>query len=256
MTTNRKGKITLPGVDDSHDSLTVLETSDCSIHCVELGEMQNLIYLVVDRASAQAAIVDPAWDVPRLQDWAAQHQVAITDILISHYHHDHTNGVQALADSTGARVHLHETEAAFWSGTPDAAIRHPDRAVIRVGDTRIQILHTPGHSPGSVCFHIDQALITGDTLFVYGCGRCDLPGGDSEQMFHSLQGLSQDFPGDTLVLPGHHYAAEITSSLGEQRRANPFLRFTRPADFVWFREHHNEHRHPPYRPVPPGQPAW
>lgn len=218
--------------------------------------MQNLIYLIVDRDSGQAAVVDPAWDVATILDWATALKANITDVLISHYHEDHTDGVDELVDATGARTHLHQAEAQYWEGVPEAAIAHPDNAVLAVGGTRIRLLHTPGHSPGSACFHLDQALLTGDTLFIYGVGRCDLPGGDSEQMFHSLQRLTQTLPGDTLVLPGHHYAEELVSSLGEQRRANPFLRFTRAQDFIDFRREHNNHRHPPYQPVPPGQSAW
>lgn len=214
-----------------------------SIVTLELGQMENFIYLICDHASQRIAVVDPAWEVPKI----LQHQAArgkITDVLLTHSHYDHANGVRELLAKTGAQLHLLKAEADFWGawGRLDPPTVHDDGEVIQLGATAIRCLHTPGHTPGSTCYHVEGHLFTGDTLFVYGCGRCDLPGGDPEQMFYSLQRLSRDLPASTVIHPGHHYGVTPISTLGEQVAGNPFLRFQEAAAFVRYRvyEHNRE----------------
>lgn len=224
---------------------------------LELGPLQNFVYVLGDVRSRRAAITDPAWDIPAIMEMARIREWEITDILVTHSHQDHVNGLEELLDQCNATVHLSRQEAHFWNQAPRGQSRlYEDGDEIRVGDTIIRMLHTPGHSPGSACFLVDGHLLTGDTLFVYGCGRCDLPGGDVRQMFHSLSRLQKALPGETVVLPGHHYAAQATSTMQQQVWGNPFLHCEDEDAFVAFRTHHNEHRHPPYEPVPPGSPAW
>ena len=111
------------------------------------------------------------------------------------------------------------------------------------------MLHTPGHTPGSACYHIGDNLITGDTLFVFGCGRCDLSGGDPEQMFDTLRTLREGLPGGTTIHPGHNYAERPVSSLEEQAECNPFMRFRDVGEFVHYRMHlHDQIRSTPYQP--------
>ncbi len=115
---------------------------------------------------------------------------------------------------------------------------------------------TPGHSPGGCCYRLGNDLFTGDTLFVYGCGRCDLAGSDPGSMFRSLRKLAERIADPVIVHPGHRYAAAASTTMAEQRRGNPFLHFDDEDAFVAFRAEHNRHRLPPYGPVPRGQPAW
>jgi len=221
------------------------------IEALELGPMENFVYLISDRASGRAAVVDPAWEVDRVLALARDRGVRITDILLTHSHHDHINGVEAVLNASDAQVHLLKPEAQFWGRYLDLPTLHHGGDVIPLGETEIQVLHTPGHTPGSACYQLGQELITGDTLFVFGCGRCDLAGGDPEQMYDTLRHLAQDLPAETVIHPGHHYAEQETSTLAEQQTGNPFLHFHDRAAFVRYRMHeHDRLRHTPYRPVP------
>jgi glyoxylase-like metal-dependent hydrolase (beta-lactamase superfamily II) len=232
--------------------MTAAET--CSIHALELGPMENFVYLIEDRASGRAAVVDPAWEVPEVLALARRHGVTITDILLTHSHYDHINGIEDVLSTCDAQLHLLKAEAKFWGAELALPTLHHGGDRIALGDTEIAVLHTPGHTPGSACYRIDDRLISGDTLFVFGCGRCDLRGGDPEQMYHTLKDLQQGLPDSTLVLPGHNYAERETSTLGEQKAGNPFMHFDDVDRFVRYRMHyHDSHRHSPYGPVHRGE---
>lgn len=220
-----------------------------SIHALELGPMENFVYLIEDRASATAAVVDPAWEVERVLELAQQRGLRITDILLTHSHHDHINGIETVLERHDAQLHLLKPEAQFWGRELERPRLHHGGERIRLGETEIEILHTPGHTPGSACYRIDRDLITGDTLFVFGCGRCDLSGGDPEQMFNTLRALRDGLPGETVIHPGHNYAEKTTSTLQEQAECNPFMHFDDLGEFVHYRMHlHDKIRHTPYRP--------
>ena len=220
------------------------------IHALELGPMENFVYLVEDKASRRAAVVDPAWDVPQVLELASRRGLRITDILLTHSHHDHINGIEDVLQVSDARLHLLKAEAQFWGSHLDLPTLHHGGDRIQLGDTEIEVLHTPGHTPGSACYRISDQLITGDTLFVFGCGRCDLRGGDPEQMFHTLKDMKRDLPENTLILPGHNYAEKPVSTFGEQMEGNPFLHFDDLGRFRQYRMHyHDKHRDGPYGPI-------
>ena len=195
------------------------------IHTHELGPMENFVYLIQDRATGQAAVVDPGWDPEEILALAQSAGVTITDILLTHSHFDHVGGLGILLSSTGARIHLHKSEARFWKKYQDLPTLHEEGAVIPLGQTSVGVLHTPGHTPGSVCYQVAGHLFTGDTLFVVGCGRCDLPGGDIREMRRTLQRLHQEIPDETVIHPGHRYGPTPVSTMAEQRRHNPSLQF-------------------------------
>ncbi len=221
-----------------------------AIHALELGPMENFIYLIEDQASGRAAVVDPAWDVPTVLALAERQGVRITDILLTHSHHDHINGISEVLDQHDAELHLLKAEAKFWGDGPGSPSLHHGGDVIALGDTKIEVLHTPGHTPGSACYRIEDQLITGDTLFVFGCGRCDLPGGDPEQMFVTLKDMKDRLSENTTILPGHNYAEKETSTMQEQVSGNPFLHFDEVSRFVTYRMHyHDGHRDSPYGPI-------
>ena len=230
------------------------EHTPYSIHALELGPMENFIYLIHDHASGRAAVVDPAWDVPEVLALAARRGMRITDILLTHSHHDHINGISQVLEHSDAQLHLMKAEARFWGEGLDLPTLHHGGDVIVLGDTGIRALHTPGHTPGSACYQVGGELITGDTLFVFGCGRCDLRGGDPEQMYGTLRNMVEQLPPDTVIHPGHHYAVQATSTLAEQKAGNPFLHFDDVARFTRYRMHyHDAHRHEPYGPVRKGE---
>ena len=225
-----------------------------SIHTLELGPMENFIYLIHDHATNRAAVVDPAWDVPQVLALAKQKGMQITDILLTHSHNDHINGINAVLEKYDAQLHLMKAEAQFWEGCSGMPTQHHGGDTIALGETSIKTLHTPGHTPGSACYHVGNDLITGDTLFVFGCGRCDMRGGDPEQMYVTLKHMADRLPADTLIRPGHNYAEKTTVTMEEQLEGNPFMHFDNGDDFTRYRMHyHDQHRHSPYAPVCKGE---
>jgi len=222
-----------------------------SIESIELGPMENLIYIIHDHATDRAAIVDPAWDVNRIIARTIEKKLRITDILLTHYHDDHINGVDDLVQETDAQVHLLKDEAKYISGNfLSSAKFYYGGDTVMLGETEIEILHTPGHSPGSACFHIGGELITGDTLFVFGCGHCRLDGANPNQLFDTLTKLKTAMPPKTVIHPGHNYAEKITSTIEEQVEGNPFLHFDQVDAFIQYRTvDHDKTRIQPYRPI-------
>jgi hydroxyacylglutathione hydrolase len=212
--------------------------------------MENFVYLVEDISTKCAAVIDPAWDVPRLFNLAEKRGVTITDILLTHSHHDHINGVEKMLDKYDAELHLSHAEAAFCGTDLGKPSLHYGGDTIQLGKTEIEILHTPGHTPGSVCYRIDDQLVTGDTMFVFGCGRCDFNGGDPEVMFDTLRHLKETLSGSTVIHPGHNYAVTPTTTMEDQIQGNPFMHFDSRNDFIEFRMHaHSRCRSTPYHAV-------
>ena len=220
------------------------------IHTRELGPMENFVYLIEDVASTTAAIVDPAWEVEQVISLAEKHDVTITDILLTHSHHDHINGINKVLDKFDANLHLLNAEAEFWRSKLSKPVLHYGGDRIQLGNTDIEVLHTPGHTPGSACYLVDDQLITGDTMFVFGCGRCDINGGDPEVMFNTLKHMKETLPGSTVIHPGHNYAVTPTVTMEDQINGNPFMHFDKKNNFVEFRMHaHARTRKLPYAAV-------
>lgn len=200
------------------------------------GQMRNFAYLIGDREAKQCLVVDPAWDVPGLFDVARADGMEITGALATHYHPDHVGGelfgfrVQGLAsvqEAKGVKVHCHRDEAEGIrqvTGLSQSDLEiHGGGDFVEVGAVRVQLLHTPGHTPGSQCFLVDGRLVAGDTLFVDGCGRVDLPGGDPEEMYRTLTQRLATLPADTVLYPGHDYGSVPSRTLGEEREESYYL---------------------------------
>ena len=222
------------------------------IHALELGPMQNFIYLIEDVASRRCAVVDPAWDVPAIDELARKLELTISDILLTHSHHDHINGLSEMLARHDAQLHLLKSEYRFWEATEYSPTLYTGGDTIELGESRIEVLHTPGHTPGSACYRLGNDLLTGDTLFVYGCGRCDLRGGDPETMYNTLKNLRDRLPAGTIVHPGHNYGDSKTTSMQQQAEGNPFMHFDNSEHFRQYRMHdHGKLRSQPYHPVSP-----
>ncbi len=213
--------------------------------------MENFVYLIHDHRTHRGAVVDPAWEPEQVVTLARNLGITISDVLLTHSHHDHVNGLETVLAAFDSQVHLLQSEASFWDSQLDRPTLHHGGDVISLGATELQILHTPGHTPGSACYRVADHLISGDTLFVYGCGRCDLKGGDPEQMFHTLKRLATELPAETVIHPGHHYAQVPVSTMAEQIIGNPFMHFNDLAGFVEYRMHrHDRVRQSPYGAIP------
>lgn len=221
-----------------------------SIEAMELGPMDNFVYLLIDEDTKSAAVVDPAWDVAAIVTRAKQRGVEITDILLTHSHNDHINGIEGLLSYYDANVHLLKSEASFWGAELIKPSLHHGGDKILLGNAEIEVLHTPGHTPGSACYRIGNDIITGDTLFVFGCGRCDLHGGNPEQMHSTLKKFRDELPKSIVIHPGHNYAIQKTSTLGDEIQGNPFMHFTKVDQFVRYRmKIHDQVRNSPYKPI-------
>ncbi|MCM8811604.1 MAG: MBL fold metallo-hydrolase [Candidatus Omnitrophica bacterium] len=189
---------------------------------LELGPLQNFVYLIGPAESAETAVVDPGWDVPGILKTAERDGRRITAVLVTHTHFDHINGVAELVSATDVPVYVHKKEEGALPVEPASRKGVEGGYEFSLGPLALSFLHTPGHTPGSLCVSVQDKLITGDTLFIGGCGRCDLPGGDPELLHKSLVRLSQ-MDDRFIVHPGHNYASQPTSFLKDEKRYNPFL---------------------------------
>jgi glyoxylase-like metal-dependent hydrolase (beta-lactamase superfamily II) len=199
---------------------------------VELGPMANYVYFIGDPKTREVAVVDPAWDVDRIVEMAQEQDVTIAKILITHSHFDHINGVEELLNRTKAKVYINKAEAEFMKAVWPDLVKVGSGDTTDVGDVRITFLHTPGHTPGSQCFLVQHNLISGDTLFIGACGRCDLPGSNPEDMYYSLTQKLAKLDDRTMVFPGHNYAARPYSTIADEKRYNPYLQFQSLEDFL------------------------
>jgi glyoxylase-like metal-dependent hydrolase (beta-lactamase superfamily II) len=207
---------------------------------LELGPMQNFVYLVGDEQTREVALVDPAWEVDALLDHVEARGLRAVAALVTHYHPDHIGGdifgrsIPGLAEllaHQGMKVYVHAQEAEGVrrvTGLSESDLARVDSGErLRIGDVEVEFLHTPGHTPGSQCFRVRNALVSGDTLFIQGCGRVDLPGSDPEAMYRSLRQLAS-LPDDTILFPGHNYGGGAHRTLSETKRMNPYLRIDTP----------------------------
>lgn len=195
-------------------------------------QMRNFAYFIGDRETSEAVMVDPAYAADELAAALEADGMQLAGVLVTHHHPDHVGGsmmgftLKGLAELLEHRtvpVHVNTHEADWVSRVTGIARseltghEHGDR--INVGAIDIELLHTPGHTPGSQCFLVDGRLVAGDTLFLEGCGRTDFPGGNVDDMFRSLQALAK-LSGDPIVFPGHWYSAEPSAPLEEVKRSN------------------------------------
>ena len=213
---------------------------------LELGPMQNFVYVVADPVSREAAVIDPAWEIDRIVEVIEHDDLTLKAALVTHFHPDHLGGnlmghhiqgaVELLERNFPIKVHLHKSEAEFANRiaglSSSDVVRTDGTEELRLGNLSVRFMHTPGHTPGSQCFLVDGRLISGDTLFIGGCGRVDLPGSDPAQMYDSLVNKLKQLPDDTMLYPGHNYADRVTSTIGDEKRRNMYLRFSRLEDFL------------------------
>ena len=210
----------------------LLSGRDFAADDVIAQQMRNFAYLIGDRETGDAVMVDPAYAAGDLLDTLEADGMALSGVLVTHHHPDHVGGsmmgfelkgLAELLERVSVPVHVNTHEAQWVSrvtGIPMSDLtthEHGDR--VDVGAIDIELLHTPGHTPGSQCFLLDGRLVAGDTLFLDGCGRTDVPGGDVDEMFRSLQQLAT-LPGNPTVFPGHWYSTQPSASLAEVKDTN------------------------------------
>ena len=213
-----------------------MNNDDLYLEQLLVGPMDNFIYLVGSKSTREVAIIDPAWDIDALLTHIKEKDLKLTSVLVTHYHPDHIGGgmgghsiegIAELLEKDPVKIFVHKLEAEGVkkvTGVSDIDLNIVESGDhLTIGENDIEFLHTPGHTPGSQCFKVNNNLVSGDTLFVQGCGRVDLPGSNSEDMFHSLQKLSA-LPDETILYPGHNYSAEPYESMERVKEINTYLR--------------------------------
>ncbi len=205
---------------------------------IEVGLLQNFCELLYCPDTREAAVVDPAWEVDRLLREAERLALRITTVLVTHTHNDHVEGVDEIVRKTGAVVVVsaREAERVRAVAPPDVTlVEATDGKDLVIGRRGLRALATPGHTVGGTCYLADGYVVTGDVLFVGGCGRTDFTGGDTAAMWESLQRLMR-LPEETRVYPGHNYGETATSTIGHETRTNPYLRCATFEEFRALRE--------------------
>ncbi len=208
------------------------------IRQIKLGKMAVFCYLVGDESSKTCALIDPAFDAKKILGEVKKGGYKVTDIINTHCHSDHTAGNASMIAATGARLSIHELDARALnkgmnrvfsrllggkgSPRPDILLKEGDD--IKIGQTVLKVLHTPGHTTGSICLYTDGNVFTGDTLFVGAAGRTDLAGGSMELLRKSLREKICTLPGKVTVWPGHDYGPSLSSTVELERKTNPFMR--------------------------------
>ena len=184
------------------------------VHQIQVVNMQNFSYIVVDEDTRESIIIDPSWDLIELEMVIKENDLKIKYIVNTHHHFDHTLGNEAMAESTKAPIIQHENSELKH----DITVKEGD--VVEFGNSKLKVLHTPGHSKDSICLIGDGKIFSGDTLFVGNCGRIDLPGGSAKELYHSLFDVLYSLDDNLVMYSGHNYGHKETSTLGQEKITN------------------------------------
>ncbi len=201
-----------------------------------VGSMGVCSYIIGCEETKKGAVVDPGGDESRILQEVEKLGLQVEYIIATHGHPDHVCGNRAIKEATGAAIVMHEADALFFENaearsyfsmlglepSPPAEVKVKEGDIIKVGNVELQVIHTPGHTPGGMCLYAAPDLITGDTLFVGGVGRTDFPGGSYDELISSLKNKVMALPDETVVWPGHGYGG-VQSTIGEEKRSNPYL---------------------------------
>jgi len=208
-----------------------------NVEQIHVGFMAVFCYLIWCDRTKEALVIDPAGDEDQLFNRIEKKGLTLKYIINTHGHSDHTCGNARMKELTGAEIIIHEEDevmlssemgrmmARQWGFTPsppaDMTVKEGDHIIM--GDVDLEVIHTPGHSPGGICLLGDGNVFTGDTLFVGAIGRTDLPGASTSQFMHSLKDRVMNLPEETVVWPGHDYGDRPSSTIGIEKQTNPWL---------------------------------
>ncbi len=215
-------------------------------HALALGNMDNFIYIIENKITKEAVIIDPAWEVDFILDYLSQHSLDLKAILLTHTHYDHIDGVDGLVNALSDNLPVYVSHKDDnINAKKYNRININDDAAITVANLNIKTIATAGHTKECVCFLVDNNIFTGDTLFVNGCERCNFPSSNINDFFESIQKLKA-LPNETKIHTGHNYGNTKTSTIGEQKLTNPFMIIDDKDFFIKFRMK----LHADYRTIP------
>lgn len=206
---------------------------------VSSGKMINYCYILVDKKSQEAAIIDPAWELDKITSKLEALGVDLKFILLTHSHNDHVDLVQALLPKYQPSVYISRVESEFYEYECDALIRFEDKDRIQLGETTITCLVTPGHTKGSSCFLLSDDIFTGDTVFIEGCGMCEGAGASPDDLFESIQKIKGAADKHVRVYPGHSFGKEPGYSMTYLSTYNIYFQLEKE-DFINFRMRKNQ----------------
>jgi len=188
----------------------------------------NFSYVIADEPTGEAVVVDPGFNAEAILRYLEKHGLKARYVINTHSHYDHVTDNDKIASKFGAEVIAHT------SSTNQKDIEVDDNSLIQVGEVKIKVIHTPGHTPDSICLLIDNKLLTGDTLFVGECGRTDLPGGNAKELYYSLFGKLMKLDDEVEVYPGHDYGVRPYSTIGLEKKTNYVLKKRTLEEFIEF----------------------
>ncbi len=200
----------------------------------------NYSYVILDKFTKNAVVVDPAWDLQQIIELLNNHKMKLKAVLLTHHHFDHTNLVDKFIDLFGAQVFMSKQESSFYNFNCSNLITVDDLDVIELGETKISCLVTPGHTAGGTCYLIEDSLFTGDTIFIEGCGMCTEEGGSASQMFDSIQRIKGTISHEAKIYPGHSYGKEPGQTLEYLMQENIYFHFNERELFIKFRMRENQ----------------
>ncbi len=204
---------------------------------VKVGKMEVFCYILGCETTRKCLLIDPAGEEQRILDRARALDLSVESIVNTHGHPDHTCGNSKIAELTGAKIYMHTLDDSFFNTpegqsmasqmgfipSPPADVAVEDGDTIAFGQEELTVLHTPGHTPGGICLHVEENLFTGDTLFVGAVGRTDLPGGSLETMLQSIRQKILALPDDTIIWPGHDYGGSPSSTIALEKKHNIYI---------------------------------
>ena len=196
------------------------------VHQIQVGNMQNFTYVVEDEETDEGIVIDPSWDLDQIEQIIKQNNLKIKYIVNTHHHFDHTLGNEGMVQSTNAKIIQHEKSELKH----DIAVK--DGNVIEFGNSKLTVLHTPGHSKDSMCLIGDGKIFSGDTLFVGNCGRIDLPGGSAKELYHSLFDVLYSLNDDLILYCGHNYGNSLTSTIRKEKLTNLVMQKRTEQEFL------------------------
>jgi len=196
------------------------------VHQIQVGNMQNFTYVLEDEDSSEGIIIDPSWDLERIEEIITRNNLKIKFIVNTHHHFDHTIGNESMTKITGAKIIQHE------ASTLHQDISVKEGSSIKFGQSELLVKHTPGHSKDSICLIGDGKIFSGDTLFVGNCGRVDLPGGSAKELYHSLFDVLHNLDENLVLYSGHNYGSTETSTIGQEKKMNFVMQKRTEAEFI------------------------